>query len=66
MPLLPGNSDRTNENGLKLYKGRFKLDIRRNSDRLIRHWNRLPRKMVQSPFMEAFKKHVDVVLWDTV
>ncbi|KAK4813351.1 hypothetical protein QYF61_026647 [Mycteria americana] len=37
-----------------------------SSPRVVKHWNRLLKEVVESPSLEEFKKRVDVALQDTV
>ncbi|KGL97530.1 hypothetical protein N301_03646, partial [Charadrius vociferus] len=64
-------SDRMRGNGYKQEEGRFRLNIRKKffTLRVVRHWNRLPREVVEAPSPEAlevFKARLDVALGNLV
>ena len=56
--------DKTRDNGFKLKERRFILDVRRTFFimRVVRHWNRLPKKVVDDPSLEEFKARLNGAL----
>ncbi|KFR01329.1 hypothetical protein Y956_14782, partial [Nipponia nippon] len=55
-------------NGLKLKEGRFRLDIRKKffTMRVVKHWNRLSREVVDAPSLETFKVRLDRALGNLI
>ena len=56
-----GSSDRMLGNGSKLHQGRFKFDTSKHvfTTRVVKHWNRLLRKVVHAPCLSVFQRHLD-------
>ena len=54
----------TKRNDFKLRQGRFRLNIRRNffTQRVVMHWNRLPKEVMDAPSLDTFKARLDVAL----
>ncbi|KFV74341.1 hypothetical protein N308_07982, partial [Struthio camelus australis] len=51
-------------NGHKLNHRKFHLNLRKKffTVRVMEHWHRLPREVVESPSLEIFKTRLDVIL----
>ena len=62
------DSDRTRRNSFKLGQGRFRLDIRKKffTQRVVTHWNRLPKEVIDASSLEACKARLDVALGSLV
>ncbi|KAK4828253.1 hypothetical protein QYF61_024860, partial [Mycteria americana] len=58
--------DRTRGNGFKLKGGRFRLDTKKKffTMRMVKHWDRLPREVVDAPSLETFKALEVLVRYD--
>ena len=56
--------NRTRGNAFKLERGRFKLVMRKKffMIRIVRHWDRLPREVVDVLIVETFKVRLGQVL----
>jgi len=67
-PFKRACSNRTRDYGFKLKEGRFILDIRKKvfTMRVVRHWNKLPREVVDAPTLEVFRTRLDVALSNLV
>jgi len=61
-------SDRTSSNGFKLRESRFRVDTRKKffTMRVVKHWHRLPREVVDAPSLETFKARLDRALSNLV
>lgn len=61
-----GPSDRIRGNVHKLHQKRFTFNIRKNVfiERIVKHWNSLPRGDVKSPSLGMLSKCVDMSLED--
>ena len=59
-----GCCNRTRGDYFKLKEGRFRVDTMKKffSVRVVKHWNSLPREVVDAPYQETFKVRLDGAL----
>lgn len=67
-PFSQVTRQRTRENSLELHHRRFRLDIMKNyfTESVVKQWNRVPSKVVESPFLELYNRCLDTALRDMV
>jgi len=60
--------DRTRSHVFKVREGRFRLDMRKKffTIRVVKHWNRLPREVVEASSLETYKTRLDGTLSNLV
>jgi len=60
--------NRTRSNGFKLREGRYRLDRRKKffTMRVVKHWNRFPREVVEATSLQTFKARLDGALSNLV
>lgn len=63
-PFFQVTSDSTKGNNLNLSWEKFRLHIRKKfiTKRIVKHWNMFLREVTELPFLEEVKRHLDVVL----
>ena len=61
-------SERTRSNGFKLKEGRFRLDIQKKffTQKVVEHWHRFPREVMDAPSVEVFKVRLDGALGNLI
>ena len=57
-------SDTTKGNGFKVKEAKFRPEIRKKffMMRVVKHWNRFPREVIDAPSLETFKVRLDGAL----
>ncbi|KFV90861.1 hypothetical protein N327_12031, partial [Fulmarus glacialis] len=47
-----------------VHQGRFRLDVKKHffTDSVVRHWDRLPKELVNAPCLPVFQRHLDNAL----
>jgi len=55
-------------NGFKLKEGRFRLGLRKKyfTVRVVKHWNKLPREVLDAPSLETFKARLGGALTNLI